>query len=173
MTIDHKAFVFDEAAFASELRPILEESLRTRSSYALVEFIDSRIGGLRNPYDGELLDQDWRESVETSDVDTFGDFALTKYYDPTKDIGLGGDWESAQAFLIAKLGNIESPVLGRPVVCGTAIFDPGKMGSYFQSAAQVEEHLRSLARFPSEARDYSRVMALLQAGKGSGLYITF
>jgi hypothetical protein len=137
MSMEHKAYLFDWGAFEREVRAILEQALRSQIGSAMVEFIAEHVAAIKDPYEGEALGPEWEQMLEAKDVHQYGDFALTKYYDPTADIGLGHEWETSQEAL-AKLGFDASLVLG--VVVGTDgnPFDPGKLGSYFQSEWMVE-----------------------------------
>src|SRR5215468_5200920 len=157
MSMSHKAFVFDYEAFESQLRAILERALRTRDVGEIRAFIMANRAALRDPYEGEPLGADWEDLLERKDVDEYGDFALTRYYDPTRDIGLGDDWHEVP----------ERMILGVPLVVEGRAFDPGKQGSYFQPPALVQAHLQALGA------DLEPVRKMLEAAAGKGLYVTF
>jgi hypothetical protein len=140
MTMEHKAFVFDTKAFDLEVRPVLERALSDGDTRGLVDFIRGNVDVLKDPYEGEPLNENWENSLQVRDPHQYGDFALTKYYDPRQDIGLGRDWEEVQSLLLAEIGT-DLPILGRPIGPPNSLFDPGKMGSYFQSEADVRDHL--------------------------------
>src|ERR1051326_1231389 len=97
--MEHKAFLFDYDAFDGELRAILEGALLSGACGGLVSFINANLGDLRDPYEGEPLGADWETMIETQDAHQYGDFALTKYYDPTADMGLGGAWDNIQELI--------------------------------------------------------------------------
>jgi hypothetical protein len=173
--LEYKAFLFDYASFDRELRPFLENALATNDSQRLVEFINENLDSLTDPYEGEPLGSDWRSKLEYEDPHQFGDFAITKYYDPRADLGVGADWEELQQFLLQELGTDE-PLLGRPVGPPNNLFDPGKAGSYFQSEEQVRENLARLQSIGSPTvPGYDRLQTALQtaADAGRGLYVTF
>ncbi len=175
--MDHKAFLFDYDSFERELRGILEDALRSGDNSGLVAFINANLGDLRDPYEGEPLGADWVAMIETQDPHQYGDFALTKYYNPTADIGLGVAWESLQELIASDPLLTESPVLGSTIGPKNNLFDPGKMGSYFQNAQQVRQSLRyvlGLAK-KEQVKDLDRAIQMLQeaADASTGLYITF
>src|SRR5205807_7996746 len=90
------------------------------------------------------LGENWEAVIETNDAHQYGDFALTKYYDPTTDVGLGTSWEHIQELIANDPTLVESPILGTPLGPIASPFDPGKMGAYFQSAEQVRHHYQHL-----------------------------
>jgi hypothetical protein len=175
--MEHKAFLFDYDSFERDLRAILEYALLSGDYSGLVSFINANLGDLRDPYEGEPLGADWESMIEGQDSHQYGDFALTKYYNPTADIGLGAAWEDLQQLIASDPHLTESPILGSTIGLMDEPFDPGRMGSYFQRAAHVRQghrYLLKLARKqPSE--DLNRAIKMLQkaADAGMGLYITF
>jgi hypothetical protein len=173
--VEHKAFVFDFTGFDGELRSILEKALEDHSVEGLASFIDENLGSLTDPYEGEPLSDTWREAIEAPDAHQCGDFALTKYYSPREDIGLGYGWEKVQELLLEQLGN-DAPLLGSTVGPPGNLFDPGKMGSYFQSGPQVEMNLQALTRLRVSgdvAASVERLRTTLESAVGRGLYVTF
>lgn len=176
--MEHKAFVFDFDGFTRELEGILLEALETDDVSGLKSFINDNLESLKDPYEGEPLDSDYESMMESKDVETFGDFALTKYYDPQEDIGLGYEWDIADKLPENSFQN-GSPILGTPLGTAPAIFDPGKMGSYFQSASLVAENLNSLNSIsPENSADSAfleSAIEMLENAKVAdrGLYITF
>lgn len=175
--MEHKAFVFDYLTFDRELRAILEDALATGDSSEVVSFINANLSNLRDPYEGEPLGNDWESFIDTHDAHQYGDFALTKYYDPLADKGLGTSWESAQEMIAVNTTLKESPILGSTIGPKDEPFDPGKMGSYFQSPRQVRESyeymLEIAAKIPSG--DLTKAVQMLEEARKSenGLYITF
>ena len=158
MSMSHKAFVFDYDGFQSELRGLLEHSLQTGNAALLNEFINARRSELKDPYEGEPLDEGWESLLECKDAHQYGDFALTLYYGPSCDIGLGTDWQSIrEALTLEGIGN--QALIGEPVGPASRPFDPGKMGSYFQSPATAHENwlrLEDLGRQRGELGRRSR-----------------
>lgn len=169
--MEHKAFIFDYDSFSRELKPILETALQSGNSDRLIEFIEANRAQLKDPYEGEPLDENWMDAIASQDPHQFGDFALTKYYDPANDTGLGADWQRVQDILPQDL--TESPILGTPL---GPIFDPGKMGSYFQANDQVSRNIEYLKAL-SNSKDEAVVSAaqMLEAARNArkGLYVTF
>jgi len=171
---EHKAFLFDFDRFNSELRPLLVAALESGDLTGLVSFIGANLSELKDPYEGEPLTADWQKLIETRDAHQLGDFALTKYYDPQDDRGLGSEWQAVQDIIAKNLK--ESPILGTAVGPKGNLFDPGKMGSYFQSSAQVRSNIAKLAALSSSnGKSMTRAMAMLEAAEeaGTGLYVTF
>jgi hypothetical protein len=176
MAMEHKAFVFNFQGFEKELRPLLERALRSNDSSELLRFIHSNRASLKDPYEGAPLEEDWRETADDQDAHQSGDIALTKYYEPSDDLGLGPEWEDLQSQLLARLGKDE-PLLGRTVGPPTNPFDPGKMGAYFQTEEDVRLHLGELRQLQSDGawEQANRLVEILAAAAamGRGLYITF
>lgn len=178
MSMLHKAYIFDFESFDRELKPLLESALRSQDGGALVDFVSSSIGCLVDPYEGEPLTKDWLNMVEVQDIHQIGDFAITKYYNPKDDIGLGDGWESIQELLPADVRFEISPILGSPVGSEQGVFDPGKMGSYFQSRDQVNASLDLLGRMhtrSTRSKVMSDAIEMIRKAKtaASGLYVTF
>jgi hypothetical protein len=168
--MEHKAFAFDFGAFNRELRPILERALRGGATTELRKFILDHRDSLVDPYEGEPLAEDWEDALEYKDAHQYGDFALTRYYDPTQDIGLRSSWRAMEN-TIGVQSDLPSPLLGRTIGDVTNWFDPGKMGSYFQSSEDVADNLARI-RSHLRASDLRDVIAMLE-GAPRGLYITF
>ncbi len=175
MSMEHKAFLFDHASFAIELQPIIEAALMADDAVTIREFIEQNRSRLTDPYEGEPLGDDWDTLVETADVHDFGDFALTKFYDPQHDIGLGYEWEGLQDIVTRTTSLPYSPILGASLGKGETQFDPGRMGSYFQSGEQVLRSLDAIAVQAGEYRELRRAAEMLDAAASAstGLYVTF
>lgn len=174
--MEHKAFLFDYESFERELCPALVHALATGETRRLESFISTNLDALRDPYEGEPLDADWASLIEVKDAHQYGDLALTKYYSPTADIGLGSAWERVQG-LPEIASRAESPILGTIIGSGDASFDPGRMGSYFQSARIVREHYEYMLGLAKDAHsaDLDEAVEMLAeaAKKNAGLYVTF
>jgi hypothetical protein len=113
----------------------------------------------------------------TSDPQEYGDFALTRYYQPD-NIGLVYEWEEIQDIIAAaRPGLIQSPILGEVVGPPNNPFDPGKLGSYFQSTEDVRASLALVKELASEwGTDLlASAITMLEAAdkNGGGLYVTF
>jgi len=169
MTMEHKAFVFDDAAFERGLRPLLEQSLRSRDIEPLRKLIQTNRDELSDPYEGAPLEENWESMIERREPEHYGDFALTMYYDASTDIGLGAQWQPIEAALEAR--GISAQLLLGGVVPG---FDPGKQGSYFQSADQVSLAIRRIEQAGNASGvELALTMFRTAAAAGRGLYITF
>ena len=174
MSMTHKAFVFDYARFDADLRPILVRALETGDCTELKEFIRRHLSELTDPYEGEPLTESWESMLEYRDAHQYGDFALTRYYDPSADIGLGADWQSVEE-LLEKHGITNATILGQALGPANNPFDPGKMGSYFQSASMVKASLEKLDALPAKQAiiDEARSMLVKASDQNKGLYVTF
>jgi hypothetical protein len=114
--------------------------------------------------------------IETADPHQYGDFAVTKYYQPSEDIGLGNNWQGIQEMISGDPTLVESPILGTPLGPEGNRFDPGKMGSYFQSPQQVRQNLHYLVRLTKQTNaELSEAVEMLRqaADAKEGLYVTF
>jgi hypothetical protein len=175
--MEHKAFLFDGDRFDEELRPTIEAALSTGDCVPLVDFICDDLDVLTDPYEGEPLPPDWDSMLETKDAHDYGDFALTKYYDPTADIGLGASWERLQELVASDPDIVTSRIPGATIGPADSPFDPGKMGAYFQSASQVAANYRGLLDLARESSSDVAADAVRMLGQavraGKGLYITF
>jgi hypothetical protein len=177
--MEHKAFAFDYRGFERELLPLLSRALIENRTDELEKFIDQHRPQLKVPDEGDPLSEDWRDLLESDSPHEYGDFALTKFYEPEEDLGLGLRWEIVQK-AVAAAGLTVSPILGRTVGLANNPFDPGRMGSYFQSAEQVRESRMRLTQLQSAA-DLGTKEAVSAAidmlaeveAPGRGLYVTF
>ena len=116
------------------------------------------------------LPRNWHHLLVKRDVQEVADFALTLYYKPVENFGIGGAWlalsetiseEAAQAMLGTPLGPLR------------ARFDPGRMGSYFQTPAMVGKSVEMLSRVTQPAiRSYQELLQQCAAEK-LGVYVTF
>lgn len=175
--MEHKAFLFEYIHFERELQSILAQALSSGDCSELVYFINENLQELRDPYDGNPLDANWSSLIDTPDVHQYGDFALTKYYDPRFDIGLGSDWEETQQ-QIAEVSNLTScPILGYTIGPKEVPFDPGKMGAYFQSLQQVQDNhaslLKASRKSPHPSLEKAIELLAKAVNKQLGLFITF
>jgi hypothetical protein len=176
--MSHKAFVFDHARFERELRERLLTALTRDDPRPLEAFITAHREALRDPYEGNPLGSNWRDEFRPADVQAYADFALTMYYDPSDDIGLGSSWEKASQG-IEQAGLDGSPLLGTALATAAVCFDPGRQGAYLQSESDVQYHLTQLsaleARTPRRLQWLRAVQEMLQsaASERRGLYVTF
>jgi hypothetical protein len=166
VSFSHKAFAFDWVAFEGDLAPILQRALETDDPSAIEAFIEEHRLVLRDPYEGEALSPDWRDLLEVGDLQELSDFALTRYYNPAEDVGLAEAWSELHEAVEARE---KASLLGTPF----SSFDPGRMGSYFQTPAQTESSF-SVLRERANPRTSEFVEALRKVvSAGKGLYVTF
>ena len=179
MTMNHNAFVFDHAAFEVELRPMLLEALETGSIATIAEWIDANRESLVDPYEGDELPEDWEALMEQPNVQTHGDFGLTKFYSPTSSIGLDDAWDTLGE-LLEQTGSRRAIILGTPLETAQGQqFDPGCSGSYFQTPADVKRSLSEVKavqeRNPALRARLEPIAGMLRSASeaGQGLYVTF
>ena len=153
MTLEHKAFEFDWEQFSGELRSAFVWALENDDATELREFVNQYTSICKSPYDGIALPTNWAQLLENDDTQEIADFALTKYYDPSEGKGLGQRWLQLERSMS---NACRQALLGRPI----DTFDPGRLGSYFQSPADVLQSIRSPgATFQFGSRRISKVFA--------------
>lgn len=170
MSLEHKAYAFDWTRFEFDLLPILTAALATNDATELEKYIDLHRAELTDPYEGEPLPSDWRTMLESGDVQEYGDFALTRFYDPADCRGIGYEW----ACLSEELPEpVARAMLGFPIGPREHLFDPGRCGSYFQTAECVRRSLVELKPMGSIVlTDFVSLLERCAAGS-QGLYTTF
>lgn len=170
MSMCHKAYALDHEAFSAELAPILYRALETGLNDELSALIDDNLRMLTFPWDDTPLPADWRSALELGDTHELGDFALTKYYDAAEDCGLQEHWFAVENRLS---GPVRASLLGNVFGPSENVFDPGRMGSYFQTAALAGESLERL-RDNTEPGTEPFLELLYQVVKSNrGVYVTF
>jgi hypothetical protein len=179
MAMLHKAYAFDWLAFQrDDLPTLLQQALATGDPAELVNYIRRHRALLKDPYEGDPLGEDWQDHLGNRDVHEFGDFALTRFYDPAAERGLDYYWNPIDDALPEQDRQV---LLGVPFGPRHNYFDPGRYGSYFQRPEQVAASVARVRQFDlpwldEHERGYlERFVALLEeciAG-GLGLYVTF
>jgi hypothetical protein len=177
MPLDHKAYLLDYDTFSTNLRPLIEHSLQTASTVQLVVFIESNLSSLRSPDTWRLLTTDWKGEVDIDDVQLCGDIALTKYR-VNSNIGLSYEWEELfNVFSTEYKGLATSPILGEILQVAGVSFDPGRLGTYFQSRKAVIANLslvKQAAKGWGEDLLRPAVLMLQEAIEAEkGLFVTF
>lgn len=179
MANQHRAFALDYDRFRGELAPILERALATGDVAPLVAFIDAHRDRLRDPDTGAGLDEHWRQAEAAADAHRLGDLALTAYYDPTEDIGLGDGWEEVGMDLAREVDADVDPLIGgEPFGPPGNPFDPGKLGAYVRSWDTVRrqrERVRQVMAGPLWSDTLTGFDEMLRAADDQrrGLYVTF
>ncbi|MFV1985438.1 MAG: hypothetical protein ACC657_17955 [Thiohalomonadales bacterium] len=166
----HKAFEFDTEKFNVEFQTLLVSSLESDNIDQLRKFINENIDRIKDPYEGEPVDKLWEDTLEVRDVQEYADHALTKYYDPDDDYGLSDDWVEIDDMLDR---NARLAILGDSIRGGASSFDPGRMGSYFQTKAQIERSIIVL-----ESNGHEELIEYIKFLKkclknNKGIYVTF
>lgn len=171
MSFSHKAFAFDGHAFERQLAPTLRQALAQGGTSALEAFIDTHRALLKDPYEGEPLSPDWRSQLEAGDVQELADFALTRYYDPKEDFGIGAEWAGLEPDLP---GVQRQALLGAVLEAGGQAFDPGRMGSYFQDQPCAAKSLQVLGHVDDGGALGAFQRGLQQAVRaGRWIYVSF
>jgi hypothetical protein len=171
--VPHRAYTLDVDAFARELRPTLDQAVTHGHAPALQAFIQANLPRLTDLRAGAVpLVETWGRTPPPADPQELAALALTAYYLPHHDVGLGALWQDAVLDLNAAFGDA-----GGPIVLGAAMgaFDPGRRGSYLLTWAIVREHLTTLTRVPARTPAIDAVHRMLAAADraGRGLYVTF
>ena len=166
MSFSHKAFAFEWSVFELELAPKLKLGLQRGDTELLESFIEVHRSSLRDPYEGEPLPEDWKNLLEVGDVHELADFALTRYYQPSADFGVGEEW----SVLSEKVSEAE-----RNAMLGSAFesLDPGRMGSYFQSSRAAVASLQALQNLSAGAAETFKTGLRKAVNSGLGIYVTF
>lgn len=179
MPMSHKAFAFDWQAFQpDELPGLLTSALETGDPSRVLAYVERNRAVLKDPYEGDPLGEGWKDQLGNRDVHEYGDYALTRFYDPAADHGLGYCWNEIDDTLPDEDRKV---LLGSPLGPGHNRFDPGRYGSYFQTPGQVVESLARVREFDLSWLDeydrgfVRRFVGLLEecVAGGLGLYITF
>jgi hypothetical protein len=179
MPMCHKAYSFDWPAYQQdELPGLLHRALKTGDTSGLLGYVKRNRESLRDPYEGDPLCEDWKGQLGNRDVHEYGDYALTRFYDPEADCGLAYCWNEIDDALPEE--DRES-LLGTPFGPEHNRFDPGRYGSYFQSPEEVVATLARVRGFDLSCLDESdrgfvrRFVGLLEecVAGGLGLYVTF
>jgi hypothetical protein len=168
MSMSHKAFEISWSEFERELLPVLTRALGSGETRELELFVENNSGSCSDPNDGLPIGENWVDAL--GDLQALGDIALTKYYSPAEDFGLGEEWSSIDSE-IPKTARVA--LLGNALKSGNVAFDPGLMGSYFQSPGQVVASLESLVGIERPSL-YCFVDLLNRAkANGNGVYNCF
>lgn len=168
--MEHKAYAFHWTEFNSDLHLLLVEALNANDTTELKTFIDQHLSELTDSYQGEPLTANWRDTMENRDVHEYGDYALTKFYDPADCFGLGYEWITLSKDLPEDAANA---LLGFPIGPVANLFDPGRYGSYFQTPEGVCESLTTLQSYACP--ELASYLGFLEGcvAKCRGVYVTF
>jgi hypothetical protein len=163
MSMSHKAFAFDWDRFFAELLVPLTEALGANDPAGLHRFIEQNRSHLRDPYEGLPLPEDWSQRLETGSVHELGDYALTRYYDPQSDLGLGEIWLTLTESISA---DAQAALLGSPVGPAANPFDPGRLGSYFPHSSRGLRRGGTASAIPGASELPSAAPELRRHGAG-------
>lgn len=168
--MEHKGYAFDWYTFEHELYPILIKALKTSKLQEIIQFIERNQTQLTDPYEGKPLDDHWQSLLINRDAQEYGDYALTKYYAAGEPAGIGDTWMALSEQLPAK---VAQTLLGETIGPRHNLFDPGRMGSYFQRPEQVYISLEILVSLSLPEIDEFRELLSRCVTKNLGVYITF
>lgn len=168
--MEHRAFAFDWTAFEADLLPLIVSALEADDGRPLASYIDAHHRELRDPYEGDPLPSDWRTLLENGDAQELADFALTRYYRPGDDWGLGPAWHAIDE---AATPEVRAALLGSPIGPEGYPFDPGSMGSYFQRPSEVKHSAAVLAEVSLPGLSELRSLLGQCIGERRGVYVTF
>ena len=167
----HKAFRFNWNGFDEELRDLLDNALMTNNPSQLVIRINSALNDFSGPYEGEPLTPNWMEVLnDCNDVHEIGDYVLTRFYQPINDCGIGDAWTDIDDRLDIVHRHA---LLGRTIGPAKNPFDPGKMGSYFQTTSDVAHSLLTLRGLNDQRLDEFTNLLNKCVSSGDGVYVTF
>ncbi len=172
MSMSHKAYAFDWRAFEKdELHHLLVAALESDDPATIAHYIEAHREQIKDPYEGQTIEQGWEAALGNRDVHEYGDFALTRFYDPTENHGVAEAWLAVDAEVAEQ---DRFALLGSRLGKSGHEFDPGRQGSYFQTPQQVAESLRRFDRFAQDGRLRTYVQLLRGCvADGLGVYITF
>jgi hypothetical protein len=171
MSISHKAFAFDWKTFESdELHTLIVQALESEQLLPLIRYIENHRAKLKDPYKGKPLDLNWQEMLENRDINEYSDFALTHFYNPAADMGVAEEWTELDK-LLSEAERLA--LLGFPIRSENNIFDPGRMGSYFQAPAQVSASLGIVNELAIEAIESYKELLKICCQSDLGVYVTF
>jgi hypothetical protein len=170
VSMAHKVFAFDWAPFDDDLAPVLLAALDADDGAELAEFIDHEWPRLTDPYEGEPLSADWRARLETGELQELADFALTQYYRVRENHGIGAAWLGLSGSLTPEQS---AALLGAPFGVRGRLFDPGRLGSYFQSPATVGKSHAAIAGLAALEVEPYRALLAECASRRLGVYVTF
>jgi hypothetical protein len=116
----------------------MRPALQTLQTHELAAFIDQNLSNITDPNGLNDIGLDWRNLVSNT-VTEYADLALTKFYDPVANIGLGYSWNEMYDLLkvMEEALTLISVIFGAPFIAGSNTFDPGLLGTYFQSPSEV------------------------------------
>lgn len=169
MSIQHRAFDFDWAAFSTQLQGTLEFALQHDDATVLRPFIDANCSRLIDPDAWEPIGANWT-TKHKADTQSLADIALTKFYDPTNDNGIGHMWPRLGETLSAEC---QIALLGSPIGAGDQQFDPGRMGSYFQTSDVIVQSIAILADCADPTLTEYRAFLKSCMANRHGVYVTF
>jgi hypothetical protein len=169
--MSHKAYAFNWRAFESdELHDILIAALESGDPKPIAQYIEFHREQIKDPYEGQPIVRGWQAMLGNQDVHEYGDFALTRFYDPTDDQGIAESWLAVDAHLAEQ---DRAALLGSSLGEAGRKFDPGRQGSYFQTPEQAAESLRCVERIGHDVLQCYAQLLRTCAVDGLGVYVTF
>jgi hypothetical protein len=185
VSIDHKAWLFDHAAFDAELAPVLFAALDECDFEPIRAFVAAHHASMRDPRSPALapLGDDWEAQLADigDDERRWADVALARYCAIDDADGLSQDGERAIEDIeqIPALFDVAVELVeGRPFGPGHHRLDPGRSGTGLLSAGRVAElaalldrHLASTGKL-AKMRERLRSIYARARDRGRGLLLT-
>jgi hypothetical protein len=132
MSICHKAWLFDYDSFDAEFADLLYEALESDDIGPVAAFIDRHHALMTDFGSEERLLADWASGLESADVQSLADLAMTKYYDVRAENGLAHGFDALSAYLEtvgALRGDADALLYGYLFGPEGRRLDPGLMGT--------------------------------------------
>jgi hypothetical protein len=175
MAIPHNAYALAYDAFQRELRPLLEGCIAENNPVLLQQFLRTHRPCLTDLTTERPLNVGWEENLDANDVDLLGATALTKYYDPTHNIGTLDDWHDL-ATAIDRVAGFPGVALGQRIGPPGHPLSPWGRDCFVQSPEEVRKHLLILRHWLTCEPDHEECLAGLEQTlahalkQGKGLY---
>lgn len=146
MSMEHRAFVFDEEKFSKELRNLLLDAGLAEDVDKIKSFIAQHSDDIKSPYDGIKVNSDYEKGMYNKDVQEYADYAMTAYYEPDDDMGLSYAWEVVLKVLKKlKYKSAKYALLGKSVSKKGFCVDPGCSGLGIVAADDAQKIYEELA----------------------------
>lgn len=139
MSMEHKAFLFDTKKYHENIEVILDTCCYQNNTEAAEIYINQHLCELSSPYTGDKLDNDWKETLFSGDIQEYADYLLTSCYDVNHNIGLDYAWDGLNEIIqkMHFMDESEICVLGKTVMFHGIIINPGAMGMGIISQTEV------------------------------------
>ena len=173
MAMEHKAFGFRWNSFREALLPRFYLYLEGRVD-EVADFARAEAGDLFDPYEGmPLRVEQVNEALVRGEHDFIAEAALTAFYAPSEDVGVGYEYLDVHSRLEALGANYAGLLHGSTLSHAGKLFDPGKMGTFFCDLDEAESKSRLVSTI-QDANLRRLLEPMAEAGLAAGgLFITF